>query len=1102
MAWQTVTLVFTDLVGSTELSARVGAERSELLRKEHFALLRTACADAGGREVKNLGDGVMLAFESVRAAVGAAVEVQRRVTSRNRRADHELLIRIGIAVGEVNAEDGDFFGEPVVQAARLCARADGGQILATDLVRNLAGAVAQVEFTHVGLLDLKGLPVPVLAHEVQWLPTPGGGLSLPTRFRVARESPHVGRGAETAVLASSWHSATSGEGRLVLVAGEPGIGKTRLVSDHAIGVHAHGGTVLYGSVSEGLRVPYQPWVESLGHVVEDIGGGFLEAYVAAAGPDLVRLLPRLGARMPGLPAPTRSDGETERYLLMEAVTRFLSALAERNPLLVVLDDLHWADKPTLLLLSHLHRSLADSAVQVVATYRDSEPADDLTECLAQLRREDRVDRVAPAGLRQNDISELLHNASGQQLTPESLQLCQLLERDTAGNPLFVTEALRDLREAGHIAPDSDGVWGLTTPLQELPSPASVRELVAHRVGRLGPDAVRVLTVAATIGLEFEIEFVAEVADLPVDRVVELMDEGLRAALLAETATKLGHLRFVHALIAHALHADLSSARRARLHRHVADVLLPEHAPGLGDLAGKVANHLIEAEVDDDSHRRRHPTSRSSRVDSSGARRGAALVPYCPGDGAADRGGQCRHRVRPRAEIGTAMRDAGDPEAHDQLIRAAQLAADLGDGARLAEALFAMDRSFATSLGETDDVLRGLLEKGIELCPDSGAERAHLLAMLGSEIATVAPLELRRSLVDEALQLANDLDPLPRARVLVSSVSALLAAETLDRRRAIMTELRELVATLSDPFVRTFTAYHSAYTAIEALDRPGVTSAMEQLELAGSGSQPLLVWSRAVMETCVLRLDGHLGEAEAAADEAFAFATGAGITDAFVLYAVQLMDVRIAQGRIGELLEVLVEASDSNPTLEGPLRTVIALAQYERGLVDDAHRSVDRILADGMHAIARTYAWLPALDQLAMVANRLDRRDAAEAARPLVAAVPDVVAVSGPTATAHSATILGVLDATLGHVESAETNFELAAHRLAEYGAPVLLARNYYEHARALVRSGSPAALARVAPLAEAAAQIYREHDCPALVQKCDELLLKTHRSASGRTAPA
>ena len=166
MATETVTVVFTDLVGSTALLSAVGEEAAEALRREHFALLRAAIEPVGGREVKNLGDGLMVVFSSAADAVAATVAMQQGFEQRNRRAEHELVIRVGVSVGDADVEDGDYFGVPVVEAARLCARADGGEILGSEMVRLMAGSRGGVVFESVGELELKGLDEPVAACRV------------------------------------------------------------------------------------------------------------------------------------------------------------------------------------------------------------------------------------------------------------------------------------------------------------------------------------------------------------------------------------------------------------------------------------------------------------------------------------------------------------------------------------------------------------------------------------------------------------------------------------------------------------------------------------------------------------------------------------------------------------------------------------------------------------------------------------------------------------------------------------------------------------------------------------------------------------------------
>src|SRR4051794_14823172 len=198
MAAETVTVLFTDLVGSTALLSRVGEEVAETLRREHFGLLRDAIRPSHGREVKNLGDGLMVVFQSAADGVAAAIDIQRAFHARNRHGDHPLLVRVGLSLGDADVEDGDYFGVPVVESARLCALAEGGEILATELVRLLAGTRGGYAFEALGDVELKGMDHPVAACRVGWTPNQpyGERAPLPARLASSRSSAFVGRTLE------------------------------------------------------------------------------------------------------------------------------------------------------------------------------------------------------------------------------------------------------------------------------------------------------------------------------------------------------------------------------------------------------------------------------------------------------------------------------------------------------------------------------------------------------------------------------------------------------------------------------------------------------------------------------------------------------------------------------------------------------------------------------------------------------------------------------------------------------------------------------------------------------------------------------------------
>jgi class 3 adenylate cyclase len=355
------TILFTDLVGSTRLATSVGPVRADQLREEHFELLRDAIASSGGREVKNTGDGLMVAFASASAAVECAVAMQQRFERRYRHAEQVLHIRIGLGAGESTVKDGDYFGMPTVEAARLCAQAPSDGILASALVQTLAGRCEGIEFNSAGAFELKGVEKPVEALSVSWAPLAEetGGAShwpLPAVLRSVPLLAYVGRVEERAALEEAVNLARAGRRQVVLLSGEPGIGKTRLSSYAAHDAHADGFAVVWGACTEELAVPYEPWIGACSQLIESAPDELIARHVKRHGGELVRLARNLAERSEELPAPQSSDPETERYLLFNAVAGLLGEVAEMVPLCVVLDDLHWADAQSLALLKHVLRA--------------------------------------------------------------------------------------------------------------------------------------------------------------------------------------------------------------------------------------------------------------------------------------------------------------------------------------------------------------------------------------------------------------------------------------------------------------------------------------------------------------------------------------------------------------------------------------------------------------------------------------------------------------------------------------------------------------------------------------------------------------------------
>jgi class 3 adenylate cyclase len=428
----TATILFTDLVGSTDLRARVGEERAEAHRRAHHGLLGQAITANRGTLHDDLGDGIMASFPGAADAVAAAVAIQQAITAEGRRADATAVaVRIGISAGDVAWEADHPHGMPLVEAARLCAKAEGGQILVSDIVRVLARGRGGHTFAPVGELALKGLPEPVTACAVAWEPL-APGVPLPPRLGTRAPVAMVGRRRELDDLALAWAKAKDGQRQVLLVSGEPGIGKTRLASEAARALHAEGATVLLGTCDEDASLPYGPFVEALRHYVAHAPDEVLRAHVGEHRGELGRLIPELGRRVADLPAPQVAEAETERYMLFDAVAGLLSAASQHAPVVLVLDDLHWARAPELLLLKHLVRSTMPLRLLVLGTYRDSDltRAHPLTAALADLRREAGVERLALHGLDEAGVVALVTAAAGHELTEPGLVLARAIHRET------------------------------------------------------------------------------------------------------------------------------------------------------------------------------------------------------------------------------------------------------------------------------------------------------------------------------------------------------------------------------------------------------------------------------------------------------------------------------------------------------------------------------------------------------------------------------------------------------------------------------------------------------------------------------------------------
>jgi eukaryotic-like serine/threonine-protein kinase len=422
-----------------------------------------------------------------------------------------------------------------------------------------------------------GMPLP---------PSPLLGLSI-------GQTGFVGRDRELAQMDQGWTRATSGQRQLILLAGEPGIGKTRLASEFARVRSASAATVLAGRCDEEALVPYQPFVEALSWYVHVCPERDLRAQLAAigGGAELGPLIPEVRRRVPDLPTQPAMNPEGQRYRLFEAVAGLLAQASLVRPIILMFDDLHWADKPTLLMLRHVVRTSSAAPLCIVGTYRENEltRTHPLAEMLSNLRREPAVTRLSLRGLEEAQVKGLIDAFVGREAPP---RLAHLMVGSTEGNPFFIGEMLRHLTETGALTAFHTGSAGKGAAALGLPE--GVKEVIGRRLSRLSEGCNRTLSLAAVIGREFAIEVLEALGDLPEDRLLDAIDEGVHAQLIAEVPDRAGRFSFVHALIRETVYEELTTTRRVRLHRRVGEAIerlaQGRSDPPLADLA----YHFVQA----------------------------------------------------------------------------------------------------------------------------------------------------------------------------------------------------------------------------------------------------------------------------------------------------------------------------------------------------------------------------------------------------------------------------------------------------------------------------------------------------------------------------
>jgi len=1039
---QTATILVADLVGSTAFRVRVGEETADRVRREHDRQLGRAIDDHAGTLVKGMGDGVLASFASAVDAVSAAVSMQQRIAATA--GPEALQYRIGISGGDVSFENGDCFGTPVVEAARLCAAADGGQILVADLVRVMARGRGGHTYEPVGELTLKGLAEPIPASSVDWEPIeivdaePSEHTLPPLQRRLwSDDRLFVGRQDELDRLRTAWRAASAGSPSLVLLGGEPGIGKTTLMSRLARAVQRDGGEVLYGRSDEVTGVPFQPWSEAVAHHLSHVDDTRHAAQRAVLGPLLA-------------PARAGTDPEAERVILFNAVASLLREISASAPLLLVLDDAHWSDASSVQLTRHVLGALEGERLLLAVTYRDGELGSEhpFTHLLADLRRDDRALRVPLSGLAPVDVLALVE----ERLATTAVDVGAVADeiaRESEGNPFFIGELV------AHVH-DGDG---------RLALPESIRDVVGQRVRRLGTPADRVLTTGAVIGRDFALDLLVTVAEMTEDDVLDALESAIEAQLITEAGAD--RFTFRHALIQHTLYAELSESRRVRIHARVAEAMT-----GSGSHVSspaEIAAHWLAAV---------RPVHLDKAIDAS----------IAAGDHALDRLAPAEAQLwfdkaiellppddgrRPRCLLGLGMAGTqlADAAARATLLEAASLARSSGQAEVLARAALAMSRGWSTT-GTVDRDFVALLETALDaLAPEPSELRALVTATLAAELVSDLDHERRCNTAETAIDIARAVgDSTTLVQVLQRCHQPLQIPDRLELRRSISAEGVALSSSCRDAVSRTLIATDMLIDASHAADRGSLDAALEMLvERSEAANHPVLRWNARFGCAWHALLLGDAEAADRLASEALDLGIASGQEDALLIFGVQLFMIRRHQGRLEELVDLATQMYADNPgvpAVAGPLATIDA----ETGRLTEATALLDEFAEDGF-ALPYDFTWITGhlcFGEAAVITEHDSMPTLYERLLPW----REQGGNTGAGYDGSVALVLGRLATAMGDPSAALDHLALAdaAHRA--IGAPFHLARTHVATADALHARGDAHAAALALDKASSLAQTY------------------------------